>query len=389
MHKKFNELTFIKSEIFSSFLMVASLICAMLICNTASLADYYEQFISYPMSLKLGHFEYDATLISIVNDGLMTFFFLLIGMELKYHLTFGEYQDRKTLALPTAAAIGGFVVPALIYVAFNFNQDTLKGWAIPIASDTAFMLGILSFFGRHIPSRLRAFVISFSLIDDALALVVLAIFYTKSFSIFALVISIMLFILLIVFNYLNFKSSLYYLVVGVLLWIAMVEAGMHGTLAGVIVALTIPVRADGDINISFQKLDKKLQPFVHYLILPLFIFINSGIKIEYFTFDNACSNISLGIILGLFIGKQLGISGFSYGAVKYFKSSLPEGTNWLGFYAVSILGGIGFTLSLFIGGLTFEDGCAYYSMRSAVILGSLLSAVFGAALLYYSIRRKN
>ncbi len=388
MNTKVSNLAFIKSEVFSSLLMIISFICAISICNIEPFSGYYEQFVSYPMSLRIGDIVYEATLISFVNDGLMTFFFLLIGLELKYHLILGEYQDKKTLIFPTIAAIGGFVVPAIIYIIFNFNQSTDKGWAIPIASDTAFILGILAFFGRHISSKLRAFVISFSLIDDALALIVLAIFYTKSLSIFAFSISILLLCLLMIFNYFNIKGSSYYLSIGALLWVAMVEAGIHGTLAGVILALTIPVQIGEDVNMSFQKLDKKLQPFVHYLILPLFIFINAGIKMEYFTFSNACSNISFGIIFGLFIGKQLGISCFAYGAVRYLKSSLPQGTTWLRFYSISILGGIGFTLSLFIGGLTFESGCAYYSMRSAVIIGSLLSAIFGTTLLYYSLKRR-
>lgn len=242
---------------------------------------------------------------------------------------------------------------------------------------------ILSFFKRHISIELKAFIIGFSLIDDILALLILAIFYTKTINLTALLIAIILVGILFIFNLLKVKQTFYYMLVGLILWVVMVEAGIHGTLSGVIVALFIPVKVD-ESNEHFKELEKVIQPLVNYFILPIFIFTNSGISFTQFSLKSACTNVSLGIILGLFIGKQLGIFLFSYPVVKLKLCSLPDNTSWIKFYAIAILGGVGFTLSLFIGGLTFEHGCPANSMRTAIMIGSGLSALFGILLLKYS-----
>jgi NhaA family Na+:H+ antiporter len=389
MLSKMSFLNLFKSETLPGIIMIISFILALLISNIDEFTPSYFHFIFYPIRLHLGQTIYGTSVINLVNDGLMTFFFLMIGLELKYHLVLGEYAERKTLILPVAAAIGGVIAPALIYTYFNYNEPTLKGWAIPIASDTAFMLGIISFFTKHISLKLRAFIISFSLIDDALAMIVLALFYTDSLNLFALFISLIFLGLLLLLNYLKIKSSFYYLLIGSVLWVAMVKTGVHGTLCGAIVALTIPVATDGAKNISFQTLENLLRPMVFYLLLPFFIFINSGIDLEKFTIETIYSNISLGVIGGLFIGNQIGILVFSYYVVKNKWCGLPQNTNWLKFHSIAILAGVGFTLSLFIGDITFETGPHHYEMRSAVIIGSLLSAFFGTSLLYYSARRSS
>jgi len=300
----------------------------------------------------------------------------------------GEFQDKQTLILPGAAAVGGIVVPVLIYLWFNINSPTtLKGWAIPIATDTAFMLGILSLFGNFISTKLRAFIIGFSLIDDAIALFILGVFYSKSASLIAILISIMLTGLLCMLNRLQVTRSCYYLFIGIFLWIAMVESGIHGTLCGIVLALTIPVVKGEHINLSFNNLENVLRPIVYFAILPLFAFINSGVSFTTFSGNLLMSPLALGIILGLFVGKQIGIFLFAYAAVKLSYCSLPDDISWPRFYAIGILGGIGFTLSLFIGDLTFEVSEPNYIMRISVIIGSLLSAIFGTGFLIFLKKR--
>lgn len=309
---------------------------------------------------------------------------------MKFHLVQGEYQNKKNLILPSAAAFGEVVAPALVYTYFNYNHPSLlKGWAIPIATDTAFVLGILSFFQRYISLELRAFIIGFSLIDDAFALIILALFYTKTINIPALCISAAIIIILAVMNYRNVQKALYYVIIGALLWTSMVEAGIHGTLCGAIIALFVPVRTTSGVNTSFKALERSIHPFVSYVILPLFVFMNSGVVLKNFSFDSICSSVSFGIIFGLLIGKQVGITLFSYPFVRLGLCSLPTNTSWLKFYAIAVLGGVGFTLSLFIGSITFESGCPSNSMRVSVIIGSLLSAIFGVIALKYSTRRSS
>lgn len=370
------------SELISGILLMISLVAAIFIANIPHLQEIYKNFVFYPITFGVGDLIYIGPLIQIVNDGLMTLFFLLLGLELKFHLVRGEFQDRQTLVLPGVAAVGGIAIPALIYWCFNSSSpETLEGWAIPIATDTAFMLSILSFFGSFISTRLRAFIIGFSLIDDAIALLILAVFYSKSASIIAIIASAILTALLFAFNRLKVESSFYYLFVGIFLWIAMVESGIHGTLCGVVLALAIPVEKNGQLNPSFHGLENVLRPMVYFLILPLFAFINSGVSFSAFSLDILASPLALGIILGLFIGKQLGIFVFSYVAVKLNYCSLPLNVCWTKFYAISVLSGIGFTLSLFIGDLVFEASDPNYVMRISVIIGSLLSAIVSIGVL--------
>lgn len=375
-----------QSEFISGTLMMLSLILAICVANISYSSQLYVDFIYSPITLGVGPFIYRSWLINLVNDGLMTLFFLVIGLEMKSHWVLGE-KDHKTLILSIAAAIGGIVVPASIYLYFNWNMQTAKGWAIPIATDTAFLLGTLSFFSKYISTKLREFILAFSLIDDILALSILAIFYTHSPNTMALLSSMILGLILIILNRSRVKSSLYYLLVGLLLWIAMVKAGIHGTLAGVILALAIPLKVNNKVNHSFHRLENSLSPLVYYIILPIFIFVNAGVRFENFSQEMLLSNISIGIILGLFFGKQIGIASFSYVAIKMNWCALPRHVSWQKFYAIAILGGIGFTLSLFIGDLTFEFGKPHYAMKASIIIGSLLSLFFGMLMLAYSIKQ--
>jgi NhaA family Na+:H+ antiporter len=376
----------IKSETFSGMLLMFFFVLAMISSNINIFDDYYNSFVFAPISVKIGGFSFDTILINLVNDGIMSFFFLLIGIEMKYNLVLGEYQDKKTLVLPSAAALGGILVPALFYLVFNFDQPTTKGWAITIASDTAFMLAILSFFKQHVSLKLRAFIIAFSLIDDALALLILAVFYSKAINLTALTISFVFVAVLFLLNYFNVRKTSYYLIIGIALWVSMVESGVHGTLCGVIVALAIPIRIEGKINDNYHHLEESLRSLVYYFILPLFVFINSGIVLKHFSLEGLSSNISVGIIMGLFLGKQFGIYGFARIATKLGYCSFPENTSIRKFYAISALGGIGFTLSFFIGSLAFEVDELDNIIRAAVIIASLLSALWGVILLKMSIK---
>lgn len=389
MNIKINIREMVKSDTFLGFLVIFSFIFALLVCNLGIFGDYYNSFVFAPISIKFGDWSVDTILINLVNDGIMSFFFLLIGLEMKYHLTVGEYVDKEKLILPTAAAIGGIACPALIFFLFNYDQLTVKGWAITIASDTAFMIALLSFFKGHISSKLRAFIIVFSLIDDGFALIILAFFYSQKINLIFLLMSFLLCGVMAFINYLNIRKVTVYILLGFLLWITMVEAGVHGTLSGVIVALFIPVKcANHQVNNYYVEFEHKLQHIVNFYIVPGFIFINSGIVISDFSLNSFFSNLSIGIILGLFIGKQLGIFGFSYLATKLKLCSFPKDTSVIKYYAVSVLGGVGFTLSFFIGGIAFEVEELDNIIRASIIVGSLLSALWGMMVLKWSIIRE-
>lgn len=374
---------FIKTEAFSGLILIGSLLLAIIISNT-ELHDYYLQIVYLPIHICIGTFDTNITLIKLVNDGLMSLFFLLIGLEMKYHLIVGEYKDRSKLILPTFAAVGGLIVPAFIYMLFNYNQSTAKGWAIPVATDTAFVLGILSFFARKISLELRIFIIGFSLIDDALAITILALFYTDTINLTALLLSIIATLCLFILRHYKVREVKYYMIIGIFLWVAIEQAGIHGTLAGIILAIFIPVQIENSNISPLKEMEADLHPFVNYFILPVFAFINSEIPFKYLNTEALFSNVGLGIILGLFIGKQVGMFIFSYIVLKLKLCSLPNNTDWAKYYAICILGGVGFTLSLFIGSITFASQENINIMRSAVIIASILSAFIGVLVLRFT-----
>lgn len=374
--------TLIESEIASGLAIILTFMVALVMANIHVTSDLYQDIVFLPVTLQFGRFSFEATILQIVNDGLMTLFFLFIGMELKYQLVCGDYRDRTALIIPAFAAIGGIVIPALAYLVFNGGQDSAKGWAIPIATDTAFMLGLVSLFGTAISSRVRAFILSFSLIDDALALVILAVFYTTNINFAALFLSMGIVLVLLFLNFKGVQRNSVYLILGGFLWLFMVESGCHGTLSGAILALILPVMTGDKVSPSFHRLEKILRPLVCFAVLPCFVFINSGIDLDAISMEVLTKPISLGIIGGLVIGKPLGLFGFSWIAVKLKLGRLPNQINWSLLYAISVLGGIGFTLSLFIGDLTFEAFEPNYAMRVGVIVGSMLSAVYGCLCLF-------
>jgi NhaA family Na+:H+ antiporter len=312
----------------------------------------------------------------------MSLFFLLIGLEMKYHLVEGEYVERKKLILPASAAIGGLVIPALIYAYFNYGQETIKGWAIPIATDTAFVLCIISFFGKAISTELRIFIIGLSLIDDAFAVLILAFLYTSGINPWAISLIILMILILTVLNLTKVSKCSIYLSIGAVLWCSMVATGIHGTLAGIVLSLFIPVVGCNKQS-PLKELEQKLHPIVSYFVVPIFVFVNSEVPLHLMSIKDFSSNLSLGIIYGLFLGKQLGAGLFSYIILKLKCCSLPHNTSWIKYYGICVLSGVGFTLSLFIGGLSFSELQHLNTVRLAVIIGSILSAILGVLILKY------
>ncbi|AIL12311.1 hypothetical protein IM40_00320 [Candidatus Paracaedimonas acanthamoebae] len=375
---------YINIESLSGILLFSGMVLALCISNS-NLYDIYLNLINLPISITIGEFVLHKPLIKWTNDGLMAIFFLTITLEAKYHFLEGEFTSRENLTLPIIAALGGAVVPAVVYYLFNYDTSSqARGWAIPIATDTAFVLGILSFFSTRIPLAVRLFVVALSIIDDIIAVMVLAIFYTASINYTPLLIAAIILLLLAIINLLKVSKLSIYVMLGIGLWLSLVEAGVHGTLAGVLLGAFIPLRVkelDQKASSPLKRLEYSLHPFVALIVLPVFAFLNCEVVFKELSIPDFYSSITLGIMAGLFIGKQLGIMSFSFVAIKLRLCKLPCDINWRVYYGISILCGIGFTFSLFIGTLSFEHKTYVNQMELGVILGSLFSALMGAVLL--------
>lgn len=381
-----NQRAYITIEAASALLLLLGALLALVISNTP-FYDEYVRFINLPISLSIGNLALSKTLIKWVNDGLMSLFFLVLTLEIKYHLLEGDLIDKAHIKLGSVAALGGAVIPAIIYYSFTYHNPTfVKGWGIPIATDTAFVLGILSFFNNKITTSARIFVIFLSVIDDAIAVLVLAIFYTPYLHFTPLLFGSMLLFILGILNALNVRYIFPYIFVGIGLWLCIVEAGIHGAITGVLLGFFIPFRIKKE-NQGFYSPLKKLEHFLHpcvaFIILPIFAFLNAEISFKGITFNDFVSPITFGVIAGLFVGKQAGVILSSLIFLKFSKSKLPYGLDWPSFYAIGALYGIGFTFSLFIGLLSFEDSNLINQMKLGVILGSIFSALVGIFLLMF------
>ena len=372
---------FLKKESASGILLMGAAVLAIIIANSP-LAPFYTALLDIPVEIKVGTLHIAKPLILWINDGLMAIFFFLIGLELKRELLEGELSDPKKIILPAFAAVGGMLIPALIYAAFNWNDaEALKGWAIPTATDIAFALGILAIFGKRVPIALKIFLVSLAIMDDMGAIIIIAIFYTSDLSVASLVIAIVSLFILATFNIKNLKSLTPYILVGIVLWIAVLKSGVHATLAGVALAFFIPLKTDSEDESSLSKtLEHDLHGSVSYVIIPIFAFANAGVSLDGLSLNTLLEPIPLGIILGLFFGKQIGVMLFSFLAVKSGLARLPEGINWKQLYGVSFLCGVGFTMSLFIGSLAFEQGGTEATLmndRLGILVGSTISAIAG------------
>jgi len=343
-----------------------------------------------PVTVAVGKFNLSKHLLHWINDGLMTMFFLLVGLELKREVIEGQLSKIKNVMLPAIGALGGMIVPALLYYAFNNSDpEVMKGWAIPVATDIAFALGILSLLGSRVPVSLKIFLTSLAIFDDIGAIVIIAIFYTANLSLSALLVAAGCLVVLFILNISRIGERSPYLLVGLVLWLAMLQSGVHATLAGVLLAMFIPLRLKkrGGGDSPLKELEHDLHTAVAYLILPAFAFVNSGIHLHGATAEYIFHNVSIGVGVGLFVGKQIGVFLFCWLGLKMNIARLPRSISFTSLYGVSILCGIGFTMSLFIGTLAFHGtGASYpFDERIGIIVGSALSAIVGLALLHKSL----
>ncbi len=390
--KKFIE-EFLEKEAASGVLLIIVTVLALILSNTV-LSSWYQAFLHIPVVIKIGALNLDKSLYHWVNDGLMVIFFLLIGLEVKREILEGHLSTISQAALPGIAAIGGMAVPAAFYIFFNKgNPVAMNGWAIPTATDIAFALGILSLLGKRAPVSLKVFLMALAIIDDLGAIVIIAIFYTANLSGTALLVAGISLIVLIALNFFGVHRKAAYFLVGTVLWVSVLKSGVHATLAGVALAFTIPLNAKDENNnpISpLKELEHSLHFWVAFLILPLFAFVNAGVNITQISLDQLFGPVPMGIFLGLFLGKQLGVFGFSWVAIKLKLAQPLKDANWLQFYGVSVLTGIGFTMSLFILSLAFEDPLQFqFTDKLAILLGSFTSGVVGYTVLKLAKPKQN
>lgn len=373
---------FLKHDSASGVLLILAAIAALIINNTA-LVGTYEHVLHTHLKVKIGGFGVDKSLGHWINDGLMTIFFLVVGLEIKREMMAGQLAEFKKALLPFIAALGGVIFPALIYVYFNYsNPETIQGWGIPVATDIAFAVGILSLLGRHAPKELKILLLSLAIIDDLAAILVIAIFYTENISFNALGGAGIALAVLALMNFYNVKSLKPYMLVGVILWFFILKSGVHATIAGVLLAFTIPLTIKNDSHSSpLKRLEHNLYAWAAFGIMPLFAFANAGFSFEGMTLSLLAGTVPLGIILGLFFGKQIGVFSFIWISDKMGLTKKPNNISWKQIYGLSILTGIGFTVSLFIGGLAFADPAYATQVRLSVLLASTLAAVFGYTVL--------
>lgn len=373
---------FIKLEAASAIILFTATLLALILANSP-LYNLYSLILHTPIALSLKDLKLTASPLSIINDGLMTIFFFLVSLEIKRELIEGELSTRSKAILPIIAAIGGIALPAMIYHALNYDlPENIPGWAIPTATDIAFSLGILALAGSRVPASLKIFLTALAIIDDLGAIIIIAIFYTDNLILVALACAAVAFLILLLLNYFNVNRFWPYALVGFILWLCILKSGIHATIAGVLVALTIPLHTNKDSTHSFlHQIEHTLHPWVAYGILPLFAFANAGLSLSNIQWATLFTPLPLGIIAGLFIGKQLGIFGASWLAIKYGFAKLPSKVSWRQFYGITIICGIGFTMSLFIGTLAFSNDETVALVRLGVFAGSLLSGLAGYMLL--------
>ena len=378
---------FLKLESASGILLVIAGALAMIAANSP-LYEMYQTFLQTPIKLQVGAFKLDKTLLIWINDLLMAIFFLLVGLEIKREIVAGELSDRTKVALPAIAALGGMIVPAAIYASLNWNDPVgIRGWAIPSATDIAFALGVLSLFGNRVPVGLKVFLMTLAVLDDLGAIVIIALFYTSDLSVDALMGAGAAIVALFVLNRTGVTRIAAYMLVGTALWVFVLKSGVHATLAGVVAALFVPTAdpAHPDHPPS-SRLEHSLHPWVAFGILPIFAFANAGVNLTGMSLRNLLDPIPLGILLGLFVGKQVGVFTFSWVAVKSGLARLPSGVTFAQVYGAAILCGIGFTMSLFIGMLAFENaapGEVIVSDRIGILAGTLISAALGSLVLHW------
>ena len=375
---------FIRHEAFSGILLFAAAIAAVAMDNSA-LSWLYDAILQTPVSLRIGHLALDKPLLLWINDGLMAVFFLLVGLELKREFLQGQLSSRSQIILPALAALGGIAVPALIYTAINgASPDLARGWAIPTATDIAFALGVMALLGPRAPRSLKLFLLALAILDDLGAIIIIALFYTDNLTLVPLAVAAAAIGGLALLNMRKVTRLAPYILLGVVLWVSVLKSGVHATLAGVVLAMFIPIAGkggSGERESPLRHLEHALHPYVAYGVMPIFAFANAGVSFAGMSLATLMQPLPLAIAAGLFIGKQAGVFGAVVLAVRSGLAARPDGASWLQLYGVALLTGIGFTMSLFIGMLSFADPAHAAGVRIGVITGSLLSAVAGYAIL--------
>lgn len=374
----------INPEKLSGILLISAAMLALVLDNSP-LAWLYDSLLTTPFIVQIGEYGLDKPLLLWINDGLMAVFFFLIGLEVKREILTGELSNIKKATLPIIAAIGGIIIPALIYTSVNFTDTyALRGWAIPVATDIAFALGILALVGKGLPKELKILLLSLAIIDDIAAIVIIALFYTDNLSIVALLFASGGLSIAIALNRFGVKNTTPYVLIGMFMWVCLLKSGVHATLAGVLLALCIPLTKK---DCPATTLEHALHPWVYFMIMPLFAFANAGINLGTLSPEMVYAPIPLGIILGLFVGKQLGVFGFIWIGEKLKFCQKPKNVTWAQIYGLALLTGVGFTMSLFIGTLAYEKDIIEAKVRLGVLVASFLSAMGGYLVLRNSAKK--
>ncbi|GAB3262146.1 Na+/H+ antiporter NhaA [Larkinella harenae] len=375
IYRHFRE--FLKSGSVGGVILILCVLISLLIANSP-LGASFEKLLSVPVGFASSTVHLNYPLLTWINDGLMAIFFLLVGLEIKRELLEGELSSVKKAALPAFAALGGVIAPALIYTLFNYNTPTAGGWGIPMATDIAFALAIITLLGKHVPNSLKVFLAALAIVDDLMAIIVIAVFYSTDLHGIYLAYAVALFLGLLTLNWLGVKKLAFYLIPGLFIWYFIHHSGIHATIAGVLTAFAIPTTPDNKTDSPLEKLEHSLMKPVNFVIMPLFALANTNIRFELGMLGGMATSLGLGVVLGLLVGKPLGISLFSWLSVRLGLSSLPTGARWAHVFGLGMLGGIGFTMAIFIAILSFPDQPAITSQAKFVILtGSVCAGGLG------------
>lgn len=383
---------FLKLEASGGLILLFFAIIAMIVANSPLGHDYHHILHDVKLTVKIGEFGLDKDLIHWINDGLMAIFFFLVGLEIKREMMEGALSSVKQAMLPGIAAVGGMAIPGIIFAWFNmhgadgavdWSNAKMPGWAVPTATDIAFAVGLMTLLGKKVPLALKVFLLALAIFDDLGAIIIIALFYTSQLDLFNLALGGGFVALLVLFNLCNVNKGTYYLIVGLALWFCVLKSGVHATLAGVVVALTIPLMIKGERRSLLRQLEHDLHPFVAFVVLPVFAFANAGVSLEGISMEVMFETVTLGVILGLFVGKQVGVFGATWLACKTGIAKLPVGVSWAQVWGVSAMAGIGFTMSLFVASLGYRaEPLLLTEAKLGILMGSLMSAVFGLFLLY-------
>ena len=387
---------FMKYQAAGGVLLLIMALLAIILANSG-FHNLYHHFLEMPVLITVGGIKLGHNFETFINDGLMVIFFLLVSLEIKREVIEGNLSTRDQQIIPVIGALGGVIIPALIYVFINMNQsvggvETVKGWAIPSATDIAFAIGVISLFGKRVPSSLKIFLLALAIIDDLAAILIIALFYNADLSIISLLLAFIIMIGLVAMNKSGVVNKSLYFIGGFFLWITILQSGIHATIAGVLLGFTIPLRAKDHHGLSpLKTVEHSLEPWVAFAILPIFAFCNAGVDLSGTDINTIFSNpVSLGIILGLFFGKQIGVFGSLFLLIKLGIAKMPKNSNWMQIYGISILTGIGFTMSIFIGNLAFAGQAEILNnSRIGILLASLLAAIMGYLILHFSCPQKS